>query len=259
MASTSLAEKNLEGLRILVTGGHGRLGPAIVKEIENQGGYAYPTSRNPETVATFNESAKRNQRLSRAVLLSFESEAELLESAEATLRDHGPFHGLVNNAHPTAISRSVEKTSWSDWEASTRIGLAAAHSLAVCLMRTHHLTSVVNISSMFAIRAPRFSTYPPDTEPNPLVYGPTKAALLSMTRYLAAYWGTQNVRVNAVSPGGIQHGQTDEFYSLYASTVPTGRMVTGTEVAAAVAFLLSDDASGITGQNIVVDAGRTIW
>ena len=94
----------------------------------------------------------------------------------------------------------------------------------------------------------------------PAVYSAGKGGVISMTRFLAAYWGHCNVRVNSVSPGGAAHpGENEEFVRRYSEKVPLGRKAEFDEIVAPVVFLASDAASYITGQNLVVDGGWTAW
>jgi len=92
------------------------------------------------------------------------------------------------------------------------------------------------------------------------VYSVAKGGLISLTRYLAAYWGEKRIRVNCVSPGGVTHpGENKNFVENYSARVPLGRKAELSEVSAAIVFLASDEASYITGQNIIVDGGWTAW
>ena len=92
------------------------------------------------------------------------------------------------------------------------------------------------------------------------VYAAAKGAVISMTRYLAAYWGDHNIRVNCISPGGLAHpGENQDFVTRYSEKVPLGRKAGLDEINGAVVFLASDEASYINGHNLVVDGGWTAW
>jgi len=92
------------------------------------------------------------------------------------------------------------------------------------------------------------------------VYPVVKGGVISLARYLACYWGGQNIRVNCISPGGIMHeGENQEFLKKYSDKVPLGRKADLHEVSSSVVFLSSDESSYITGQNIIVDGGWTAW
>jgi len=91
----------------------------------------------------------------------------------------------------------------------------------------------------------------------PAAYSAIKGGLINLSRYLAAYYGPKGIRVNCVSPGGIFNGQPDSFVSRYEAKTPLRRMGMPQDISPAVAFLLSDEARYITGQNIAVDGGWT--
>lgn len=92
------------------------------------------------------------------------------------------------------------------------------------------------------------------------VYPVVKGGLISLTRYLAAYWGKQNIRVNCVSPGGVTHpGENETFVKKYSEKVPLGRKAEVGEIAGAIVFLAADESSYMTGQNLIIDGGWTAW
>jgi len=92
------------------------------------------------------------------------------------------------------------------------------------------------------------------------VYAAAKGAVISLTRFLAAYWGDNNIRVNCISPGGLAHpGENEEFLKRYSARVPLGRKGGLDDVSGAVVYLASDASSYVTGHNLVVDGGWTAW
>ena len=93
----------------------------------------------------------------------------------------------------------------------------------------------------------------------PAVYSVSKAAVIGLARHLATVWAEHRIRVNVLTPGGIESGQNDTFRSRYSARVPLGRMGKASELHGALLFLASDASSYVTGQNIVVDGGLTAW
>jgi NAD(P)-dependent dehydrogenase (short-subunit alcohol dehydrogenase family) len=91
----------------------------------------------------------------------------------------------------------------------------------------------------------------------PAAYAAIKGGIVNFTRYLSSYFGKNNIRVNAVSPGGVFNNQPNQFVENYIRKVPLQRMAKPDDISPAVVFLLSDDSSYITGQNIAIDGGWT--
>ena len=124
---------------------------------------------------------------------------------------------------------------------------------------------IVNVASDLALIAPDQRLYRRDDLPDhlqpvkPVTYSIVKSALLGLTRYLATYWADRNVRINAISPGGVYTGQPDGFVTRLANVIPMGRMANVDEYQGALLFLCSDASSYMTGANLVIDGGRTCW
>ena len=93
----------------------------------------------------------------------------------------------------------------------------------------------------------------------PVSYSVVKHGLIGLTRYLATYWADRNVRVNALAPGGIRSGQSDEFVHRVSSLIPMARMAWREEYKGAIVFLASDASSYMTVATLVIDGGRTCW
>jgi NAD(P)-dependent dehydrogenase (short-subunit alcohol dehydrogenase family) len=91
-------------------------------------------------------------------------------------------------------------------------------------------------------------------------YATAKGAIVAFTRFLAAYWGHRQIRVNCVSPGGVSHpAENDAFVRRYADRTPLGRKAEPDDVASAIVYLASDAAKYVTGHNLLVDGGWTCW
>ena len=108
------------------------------------------------------------------------------------------------------------------------------------------------------MQAPDFTVYQGSDMTSPVEYSVLKAGVLNFTRYLASYLGSDGIRVNSVSPGGVFDEQPERFVEKYEQNVPLGRMADPEDLSGAVVYLLSDAASYVTGHNLVVDGGWTI-
>ena len=116
------------------------------------------------------------------------------------------------------------------------------------------------MASIYGIVAPDFSVYNETNMTTPAAYSAIKGGLINLTRYMASYFGPKQIRVNAISPGGIYDKQNITFIQNYEKRVPMGRMGSPDDISPAVIFLLSNDSKYITGQNIIIDGGWTcIW
>ena len=124
--------------------------------------------------------------------------------------------------------------------------------------------SIIQTASIYGVVAPdqriyEGSWYEGRAINNPAVYSMSKAAVIGLTRHLATTWPDRGVRVNTLTPGGIESGQNETFQTRYGHRVPLGRMGRVGELVGAVIWLASDASSYVTGQNLIVDGGLTVW
>jgi NAD(P)-dependent dehydrogenase (short-subunit alcohol dehydrogenase family) len=124
-------------------------------------------------------------------------------------------------------------------------------------MKRQGFGSLINMSSIYGLTGPDFTIYEGTQMTTPVAYSAIKGGINNMSRYLASYYGPYQVRVNTVSPGGIFDNQPQQFVENYNKKVPMRRMGSPKDIVAAVHYLLTDEASYVTGHNLVVDGGWT--
>jgi len=210
------------------------------------------------------------------VMADITQKSQLEASLKRILAECGGVHGLVNNAANNPKVESPESaTGWmrfenldlAIWEKDIAIGLTGAFLCSQVFgseMAQKGGGVIVNISSDLSLIAPDQRLYhvpglPESEQPvKPVTYSVIKTGLLGLTRYLAGYWAEKGVRVNAISPGGVENGQPEDFQQRLSQLIPLRRMARKDEYRAAMLFLLSDASSYMTGTNLVMEGGRTV-
>ncbi|HEX6463443.1 MAG TPA: SDR family oxidoreductase [Vicinamibacterales bacterium] len=202
--------------------------------------------------------------------------ADSIESLlDAVLTRLGRVDILVNNAannpkveSPRADFSRLEDFPIEQWNADVAVGLTGAFlcsRIIGSVMAKQKRGVIVNISSEYGVIAPDQRLYrqeglSDDRQPvKPVTYSVVKAGLHGLTLYLATYWAHDGVRVNTISLGGVESGQPPDFLSRASDRVPLGRMARPDDFQGALVYLCSDAAAFVTGANLVVDGGKTIW
>jgi NAD(P)-dependent dehydrogenase (short-subunit alcohol dehydrogenase family) len=262
---------------VVVTGGAGLLGRRHAEAIAGAGGTPVLIDIDAAGVdAVAAETAKCFAVPAFGLGCDITDLAAVETARDAIIDRLGRIDGLLNNAaNNPKVENSVtlefsrlESFSLDAWNADLAVGLTGAFLCARVFggeMARRGGGAIVNIASDLSVIAPDQRLYrDPDRSANhqpvkPVTYSVVKAGVLGLTRYLATYWTDEGVRCNALSPGGIYDGQPDEFVKRLANLIPMGRMANPDEYNGAIVFLLSNASRYMTGQNLVIDGGRTVW
>lgn len=265
---------SLKGRVAVVTGGAGFLGLQHARALHAHGAAVALADID---AAAAKRAARKIGRRARGFAVDVTSPESVRALQKAVRKSLGEADILINNA---AIDPKVkaggggvefsrlENFPLEQWNREISVGLTGAllcSQVFGARMATRGRGVILNIASDLSVIAPdqrlyRKSGLPENRQPvKPVTYSAIKAGLVGLTRYLATYWAPRGVRVNALSPGGMQKDQPVDFVAKLESLIPVGRMARVGEYEGAVVFLVCDASSYITGQNIVIDGGRSVW
>lgn len=181
--------------------------------------------------------------------------------------DKGSLDILINNAAFVGDSKiggwnvSFENQSLETWRRAFEVNLTAIFHLSQklsALLKASKHASIINIASIYGVFGPDFKLYENTDLGNPAAYSASKGGLIQLTRWLATSLAP-NIRVNSISPGGIERNQPESFKEKYILKTPLKRMAKEDDLIGIIAFLASDMSCYMTGQNISVDGGWGIW
>jgi NAD(P)-dependent dehydrogenase (short-subunit alcohol dehydrogenase family) len=273
--AATLERFSLDGRVAVVTGALGLLGRAHAAGLAAAGAHVVITDVAEEACAALAREISQDGPPALGFAADVTSADSLAGLRDAILGRFDRIDVLVNNAAinekvepgtDAGLATAFETLSLSSWKRAVDVNLTGVFLCCQVLgtvMAKRRSGSIVNIASTYGVVAPDQRLYlrPDGTQAfyKSAAYPATKAAVLGLTRYLAAYWSAAGVRVNALSPGGVENGQDSGFVERYSARTPLGRMARADEYQGGLVFLASDASSYMTGANLVVDGGFTAW
>ena len=271
---TTLDRFSLTGRVALVTGAVGLLGQRHCHALASAGASVLVADIDAAKAAEVAAALPTGEGVShRGVGLDVTSKPSVEAARQAVLDHYGRLDVLVNNA---AINDRFEQPELAaelsrfevypveSFRASLDVNVTGVFLCAQVLgslMAEAGQGSIINIASTYGVVGPDQRLYLDEKGNQPFyksaVYPATKGAVISFTRFLAAYWGHRGVRVNTLSPGGVENGQDHWFQQQYAQRTLLGRMAQPDDYEGALLFLASDASAYMTGTNLLVDGGWT--
>lgn len=260
---------DLTGRVALVTGGARNLGYDMALALAEAGADVCITSRTLESAQA--SAAKIAGATGRRVLplaLDVRFEDQVEAAVDKCLAEFGRIDILVNNAGNVVSAPEtapMEKRSLEDWRLCidsnlTGTFLCSKHVAAKAMMPARK-GAIINLGSIAGMVGKDRRVYEgTDMGGVTVDYSAAKAGVINLTRDTACYLAPYNIRVNCISPGGFWRNQPEPFVKAFSAQIPMGRMgQDGKELKGAVVFLASEASSYVTGHNLVVDGGYTIW
>lgn len=257
---------------IILTGGLGLIGLNYVEALVCRGGVVNIIDRVEKKGAEkILKSKFTSNQLSKIFYYpgDITSRQSLIKIRENVLVNLGRIDVLINNAalNPKVEGRSRKKSSGqsfedfgiADWQKEIAVNLTG--TMLCCQVFGSKMksgSSIINISSTYGIVGPDQGIYPRGFV-KPVSYSVSKGGIISLTKYLAAYWGPKGIRVNCLAPGGVYNKQDNNFIKKYSARTPFGRMARPDEYNGLIIYLSSDASSYSTGAVYVVDGGWTAW
>jgi NAD(P)-dependent dehydrogenase (short-subunit alcohol dehydrogenase family) len=198
-------------------------------------------------------------------------EKSIIQTANKLKKKNIKINILINNAaidskvnknQNMSNSSKFEKLDTNDWNDHLDVGLKGAmlcsKIFGVMMIKNNTGGVILNVASDLSVIAPNHSIYKKGVF-KPIMYSVIKHGLIGLTKYLATYWALNNIRCNAISPGPVLHDQDNSFIKKIKKQIPLNRLAKPEEYKSAIQFLCTDASSYMTGQNIVIDGGRSVW
>jgi NAD(P)-dependent dehydrogenase (short-subunit alcohol dehydrogenase family) len=250
---------------VVITGGAGLIGKEFVKAVVANNGIAIIADINEQIGNSVKEQLSQELQTNAIDFIALDiTSKESLNIVIAYLHNtYGKIDALVNNAYPRNknYGKHFFEVEYTDFCENLNLNLGgyflASQQFALYFQK-QGFGNIINISSIYGVIAPKFEVYDNTPMSMPVEYAAIKSALLMLTQYMAKYFKGMNIRVNAISPGGIFDHQPELFLESYKKQCLNKGMLDKSDLQGTLIYLLSDMSRYVNGQNIIVDDGFSL-
>ena len=256
---------SLKGKVIVISGACGLIGRAFCEAVAQFGGnvvVADIPQAQPEKLAE--DLRKRNGVKCIAIPVEVEKKSSVIQLKDKTLEVFRKIDGLVcahqNKSH--LKFEPFENVCEENWDKVIEVNLKGTFLLCQVIgsyMAQKGSGSIVTMPSTYSVVAPNQNLYEGTSLGCPAAYSASKGGIDALSRYLASYWANKGIRVNMITPHGVWNNHEEQFEKNFSRFSPMQRMSYNHEVAPALIYLLSDASSYVTGSNMLVEGGWTVW
>lgn len=250
---------------IVITGGAGLIGKEFVKAVIENGGIAIIADINEQIGEEVKENLSKELNTTNIdfIKLDITSKESLNNCLNYLDKKYKRIDALVNNAYPRNknYGKDFFEVEYSDFVENTGLNLGGyftASQQFAQYFKSQGYGNIINISSIYGVVAPKFEVYENTTMTMPVEYAAIKSGLIHLTKYMAKYFKSMNIKVNALSPGGIFDHQPEAFLEKYKEKCLNKGMLDKSDLKGTLVYLLSDMSKYVNGQNIVVDDGFSL-
>jgi len=256
-------KKQLNKQTVLITGAAGRIGFSIAKLLHSKGATLILVDLNSVRLHELCIIENLNNEQTLSIKADISSEAGIRKLFKEIERKEIRIHSAVHCAYPRSLDWGITFEELTETSLTRNLAMQLGGAIlfskeSISHFNLHGGGNLVHISSIQGIAAPKFDHYKGTEMSSPIEYSAIKSGIISITMWLAKYFKNKNIRVNCVSPGGVNDGQPEKFVNAYRDSCNNIGLLRAEHIAGSVAFLLSPESEAISGHNIVVDDGWSL-